>query len=394
MESNNFNSKNFYLELPIITNFYDISDPKYYFSVPKDWYLILLDIKNSTLAIQQGRYKEVNISGALAITAIANLLGTLEYPFVFGGDGATLLIHNSYVEEAKGILVSLKQKVKENFDLELRIGGISISDCIEKKLTLKIAKMQISKCYYQALFSGDANEYLEDQLKKDQIKFFTASEPKEPNLIGFSCRWQDIESTEDCHIALIIKFKEKENQEKILESILAKIREIYGEVDNWHPVTISKMSTIPLRSKYVITEAKLTNPKVNLFHILKIKIELLLVKFFTKLPFEVGMEINYHDITKIRNMEYASCDFRKMEGALKLILKSSNKQKDLLIEFLENLYSQKKILYGYYTDKKVHITCNAFMDRKQDVHFLDVINGGFTNAAKMLKEKEKLSQVS
>ncbi len=383
------NSRDFYFRLPVITNFYEMANQKYYVSPPEDWYLIIADIKNSTQAIQEGRYKDVNISSVLCIVAIANLLKTLEYPFVFGGDGVTLLIHSTYLEEAKDILFSLKQLILENFNLEIRIGGISIAELRDKQLSLKIAKLQISKCYYQALFSGDAIDYVENSLKKEEIIFLEKRERKQVDLTGFSCRWEDIETLDDCCIALIIKIIETKNQEKILEMILSKLKEIYKEIDNWHPVAISNMKTISLDSQYVKLEANLTNSKKSFFNVLKIIVQLILVKFFTRLPFKIGVEVNYQDITEIKKMNYVSSDFKKLEGSLKLILRSSHKQKDLFINFLESLYNQKKITYGFYTDQKVHITCSVFLDKKQDVHFIDVVNGGFTNAAKMLKEKEK-----
>ena len=47
---------------------------------------------NSTKAIAAQRYKAVNMAGASVIAAVTNALGGREFPFVFGGDGASFAI--------------------------------------------------------------------------------------------------------------------------------------------------------------------------------------------------------------------------------------------------------------------------------------------------------------
>lgn len=45
------------------------------------------DIRGSTRAIEEGRYKQVNMVGAAVITAVLNACAGYEIPFVVGGDG-------------------------------------------------------------------------------------------------------------------------------------------------------------------------------------------------------------------------------------------------------------------------------------------------------------------
>ena len=78
---------NFYATLPAYTNFSEAMDLTRYTPVPDDWFVIISDIKGSTQAVQNGRYKEVNMLGASCIVAVLNVASELENPFVFAGDG-------------------------------------------------------------------------------------------------------------------------------------------------------------------------------------------------------------------------------------------------------------------------------------------------------------------
>lgn len=387
-------TKLFYKNLVPITNFFDLYNESNYVNVPNDWYVIVTDIENSTLAIYEGKYKEVNISGALAIIAVGNILKSLEFPFVFGGDGVIMLIHGDYIDKAKKALKVLQIKIKENFNFNLRIGYIAVKKLYEKNLEVKIAKFKVSDCYFQSLLKGNGFIYLESAMKRNE---YTMDDEKiefnenDLDLTGFSCRWEDIPTKKDGQLALVIKIMDEKNENEILKNIILKIYEILGPEENWHPILEEKdMRTIPLNSPFIDLEAKLTS-RISKFQKYLIKLQVFIVNFFGKFKKPIGIKINYQDITRIKHMNYVSSDFRKYDNTLKLIINISNEEKDKLFKFLDTLFLEKKIIYGYYEDKKAHITCLVNLGNKQDVHFIDVVNGGFTNAVKMLKEKESSS---
>jgi len=56
---------------------------------------VIADITGSTSAIREGRYKDVNMMGAACIMAVINALPQSSFPYVFGGDGATLAVPES-----------------------------------------------------------------------------------------------------------------------------------------------------------------------------------------------------------------------------------------------------------------------------------------------------------
>jgi hypothetical protein len=79
----------FYGGIPVFRGFGSLMDPAMYSPLPDDWAVGVADIVESTKAIANQRYKAVNMAGASVIAAVANALEGREFPFVFGGDGAS-----------------------------------------------------------------------------------------------------------------------------------------------------------------------------------------------------------------------------------------------------------------------------------------------------------------
>ena len=82
----------FYARLPVFADFAAVMDPAKYRPLPDDWLIGVTDVEQSTQAIDDGRYKAVNTAGASVISAVTNALSGRAFPFVFGGDGASLAV--------------------------------------------------------------------------------------------------------------------------------------------------------------------------------------------------------------------------------------------------------------------------------------------------------------
>ena len=82
----------FYGGIPVFRGFDRLMDPALYSPLPDDWTVGVADIVESTRAIANQRYKAVNMAGAAVIAAVTNALDGREFPFVFGGDGASFAV--------------------------------------------------------------------------------------------------------------------------------------------------------------------------------------------------------------------------------------------------------------------------------------------------------------
>ena len=93
-------SDDFYRDLIGFEGFSHITAPEHYRDAPEEWYVLLTDVMGSTQAIEAGKYKEVNLIGAAAIMAMLNVAEGHDLPYVFGGDGTTMLIPPSLLPKA------------------------------------------------------------------------------------------------------------------------------------------------------------------------------------------------------------------------------------------------------------------------------------------------------
>ena len=109
----------FYESLPVVDGFGSLMDPALYAPLPDDWTIGLADIVQSTRAIAEHKYKSVNMAGAAVIAAVTNALGEREFPFVFGGDGASFAVSGADVARAREALAATATWVKGDLNLEL-----------------------------------------------------------------------------------------------------------------------------------------------------------------------------------------------------------------------------------------------------------------------------------
>ncbi|MDZ7819548.1 MAG: DUF3095 family protein [Aliarcobacter sp.] len=232
-------TNDFYKNLKEIDDFSKIMEDKNYSLIPNDWYVIVSDIKNSTKAIENGMYKQVNFVAALTIIGILNIDRNEDFPYIFGGDGASLLIPVSLLEKSKKVLIEASEKAKEAFDLELRIGVISVKEIEKRGCFIEITKFKVTKDYTQAIIRGNGLELAEELLKKEYETFKIKddlSNNYNPNFDGLECRWEDIKTLKDETISILIKSINQKNSNEIYTNCIKNIEEIVGNYEQRNPI--------------------------------------------------------------------------------------------------------------------------------------------------------------
>ena len=114
-------SEAFYGGIPVFRGFGRLMDPALYSPLPDDWTIGVADIVDSTKAIAQARYKAVNVAGAAVIASVTNALEGREFPFVFGGDGASFAVSPHDLERAREALAATATWVGEGLDLDVTL---------------------------------------------------------------------------------------------------------------------------------------------------------------------------------------------------------------------------------------------------------------------------------
>ena len=349
-----------------------------YTQVPNDWLLLASDIKNSTKAIENGRYKEVNMLGALSIISLLNLDSTIELPFVFGGDGAFVLIPPLLETNAKQALLAIQNIALHSYELDLRIGLIPLSALYEHKKNLLIAKYEVSKDYYQAMLKGGGLEYA-DILLKDSAKYHIKESIDKDFVVdtaGLECRWKAIPSPKDETLSLLIKCFDEAHYKKVLHDLDT----ILGNNTKRHPI-VQKNLNLSLSDKDLGVEGSLyhTQTFLKAFTILKFKIINLLGKVL--IFFKVSHWGEY------KNQIINTTDTEKFDDMLRMVIAVNFSQTKNLEDYLEREYKNKTLVYGIHKATSALMTCLVFERHGRQIHFVDSSNGGYAKASQMLKEK-------
>src|SRR5262245_50754702 len=138
-------SARFYDTIPVFDRFTELTNPTFYHRLPDDWLIGVADVVQSTNAIRANRYKAVNMAGAAVIAAMTNALPGQDFPFVFGGDGASFAVPPHAQNLAREALAATATWVKEQLELTLRVALIPVSSVRAHGRDVLVARFGPSK---------------------------------------------------------------------------------------------------------------------------------------------------------------------------------------------------------------------------------------------------------
>lgn len=388
------NTELFYMNLPIINNFIGITESRNFHSIPHDWYILITDIVGSTKAIKSGRYKEVNFLGASSIVAVLNIAGNLEIPFVFGGDGAAILIPPCLFAKAIQALLATRQIAINEFDMKLRVGAVPVCDVTQNGYDVQVAKIKVSANYYQAAFTGNGLSYATQLIKNPE----TAIAYNYQNIIGdtkadfsgLECRWQDIVSRHGETVSLIVKAipKNRELSNQIYQEVIEQIQYIYGNEDYLNPITKENLK-LAFNYKHLKYETQLRAKSgkflQKLLYFSKIMLENILGWFLMTFKIKVA-DVDWGNY---QDHAIATTDYQKFDDMLRMVISGNEVQRKRLTRYLKSNYKKGKLVYGIHISNRLIMTCLVFERNGNQVHFIDGADGGYTAAAKAMKRRIK-----
>lgn len=387
-------NRDFYQNLPESHTIEDVFNSELSCIVPTDWILIITDVVQSTKAIEAGQYKDVNTAGGLTVMAIANLLESLDFPFVFGGDGVTMLIPNDLADAARAVLADAQIKIQQAFNLQIRIGMIPIETLQAQGYELRIAKLRISPQYTQAIIDGDGFEVAESWIKSsDTNNPFLVLAPQngriEADFSGFTCRWQDVPSEKGEIIALIVKFRAQNAaiRKKELADFLTFLINCYGEENEHHPIQAKQMRASGLY--LLLREIRICGVGQDWLTRCCIAVKITLQIGFIRLMqlLHIPIRLLWFDILRLKEINAISSDFRKFDGSLKMVISGTTNSRNQLTRYLESEYQKGKLYYGLHVSNRAVLTCLMHIGSCGEVHFVDGADGGYAMAAKQLKKQ-------
>lgn len=379
--------------IPKVSRFRDVTRSQNFRSLPTNWLVAIMDIKDSTEAIESGHYRDVNIIGASGIIGCFNAAGKKQLPFSFGGDGSAICIPADLAEKVRGVLANIRQIAYRSYHLKLRVALVPVRMVRDAGYDIKITLLKLSELETQPMFTGGGLSYAEELLKEEPLPP-PCSIPEgylsySADFNGLECRWKAVPSPSDETISLLIHTLS--SSDEIYQNILKTIQSIYGEDPSPHPLRerdlkfrynpVKLMGEIKIR-----TFGKNALQRISYF--LKVILQNLIGEWFMKRQHQT--EATDWGLYKSDLVRHA--DYRKFDDMLRMVIAGTVKQREELTGYLDRLHNEGKIVYGIHASDSSLVTCMVYKYHRNHIHFVDGNDGGYAIAAKQLKKQLKLNK--
>jgi hypothetical protein len=374
-------SDKFYGTIPVFRGFTRLMDPSLYAPLPSDWSIGVADIVGSTKAIAQARYKAVNMAGAAVIAAVTNALEGREFPFVFGGDGASFAVAPDDLERTRQTLAATAAWVKEDLDLEMRVALVPIAAIRAQGLDVRVARFGSSPNLSYAMFSGGGLGWADAAMKRGEFAVAAAPPGTQPDLSGLSCRFEEIPAVRGLILAVLVMPVEGADPvayRKLIEDIVALVER---SPDQGRPVPPGGP---PLRwpPAGVEFEARAQRGGPLFKRRLGVFAWTLFYYFIMRFGIKVGGFVPHIYVQQV----VENSDFRKYDDGLRMVLDCTPDLERELSARLAVASSAGIARYGLHRQDAAMMTCfTPSAIRSDHVHFIDGARGGYASAATALK---------
>jgi hypothetical protein len=383
----------FYSSISPVDDFESLAHVGCYARLPTDWSVVVADVVSSTAAIREGRYKEVNTIGVSVIAAIRNAVRPVDVPYVFGGDGALVLIPGRFADAVRGALGATIAMSKEAFRLELRAAVVPASWLEARGHEILVARHRVSEHYvqsalYQSALFGSGTLHVERALKSGELPTeYLVSEDggATADYGGLECRWNDIPSPREETVALIVHANGEPGAAlDTYRRVMERIREIYGGPGDCRPVREEGLS-VSLSNRVLRNELRLRFWKSGLWRRLQEAVRLRVMITLGALFFLFGLRTKETNWGRYKTDLVANTDFRKFDGTLRLVVAGSADQRARLARDLDRMRDQGEISYGIHVARSAIMTCLVEKREGGHFHFVDATDGGYAAAAAQMK---------
>ena len=384
-------SSEFYFALEPFTKFSRVAELDNYTTAPDDWYVIIADVAGSTQAIEAGCYKDVNMIGAACINAVLNVTEPGRIPYVFGGDGATMLVPAQELEHCGKVLLGVRQLAATRFNLSLRVGVVPVATLHrDSDSRVLVGKYQLSAGNVLATFTGGGIDLAERWIKTGS-GYLLELEPDDqpPDLSGLSCRWEPLASQNGVMLSLLMQATNPDERARasLYNTLIETISEITDTtVSHGKPISDANMQfRWPPRGLRAEIDATVGTQNRTLYA-MKLYLNSLLQWCLDRFDLSAGS----YNGRQYRVELQENTDYRRFDDTLRILLDCSEAQADQVETLLAAGTQQGALNYGVHRSDSALMTCLIFnLEKAEHIHFVDGSDGGFTSAAKNMKTKLK-----
>ena len=380
-EAKNQSEKSFYARCSPMRTLAAVCDPAFYVEPPADWYLAVGDIESSTRAVETGRHPDVNFAAAGMITALTNLCGPI--PFQFGGDGAIALLPPDHAAAARRELARARRFVRQDLDLNLRVGLISLAELKENGGAVLVGRYEPTNGNACGQFLGNGIDLFEQALKgrgdetlRQHGLINEGEDDGEPsNLTGLSCRWNPLRSIKGRIVSLVTRGSDPASLHRALLRIAG--------LDILKAASQESLS-VRFPPKGLMREARARRDGRSLpAAVLKVTVETIL----SFVSFNWNIRIGGFDPARYRRELLSNLiDFSRCGDAFNIVFDCPMDRIEPLRAYLQAEAAADRLRFGMHVSETALMTCLVkAADEGLHVHFADGGGGGFTRAARALK---------
>jgi len=374
-------SDTFYGSIPVFRGFTKLMEPQLYSPLPDDWSIGVADIVESTKAIAAQRYKAVNMAGAAVIASVTNALGGREFPFVFGGDGASFAVAPDDLAAAREALAATATWVTEDLDLVMRVALVPVNAIRAQGLDVRVARFGPSANLSYAMFSGGGLGWAEAAMKRGEFAVEAAAPGTQPDLSGLSCRFEEIPAARGLILSVLVVPTANADPlafRKVIEDVIQLVERT---PDAGRPVPSGgpPLKWPPQGLGYEACAARGGPLWARKGAVLALTLWAYVVM---RLDIKVGAFVPQNYVRQV----VENSDFRKYDDGLRMILDCSEELASALTERLARAAENGLVRYGLHRQDAAMMTCfTPSVMRADHVHFIDGARGGYASAATALK---------
>lgn len=379
----------FLTAIPPFAMFASIGNPDVFRPLPDGWTVGVADVVGSTAAIAEGRYKAVNTAGASVISAVSNALGTLDFPYLFAGDGASFAVAPQDAGRAAQALASTVPWVERVLGLTLRAGTVTVGEVRRHEVDVRIARFAASGDASYAMFAGGGLRWAEAELKAGRLTAPRAEPDAHPDLTGLSCRFQDLKSRHGVILSVMVR-PAVDPADPRFRTLIADILTIAGRgSDDSRPVPVFK-PLYGVSPKAIAANGRIARrPGEG-----KIASWLRSAKdsAVASVMMASGASVGGFSAPRYLAEVMANTDFRKYDDGLMMTLDCAEDLAASIEARLAVADEAGVARFGLHRQAEATLTCVVPSVLKADhVHFIDGAAGGYAMAAQSLGRAQPLA---
>ncbi len=386
-------SETFFAELPALTEFEAVLDSRNYHPLPEDWMIFVADVCDSSEALRRGLSRAVNMVGAACIVAVLNGCRGTALPYVFGGDGMTLAAPASLASAIERALQGVAKMAAKQFQLELRIGRVSVRELGAAGFNVEAAKYRAAGSVELAMLGGTGVLEAERRIKSPDSTWLIPLDAQAPDadVRGLSCRWEPLQSEHGEILTLLIQSRlagaEADRYYRQCYSHLLTLTGLSAE--HLNPVKVRAMHTGWPPQTWDL-EARIHAGQGGWRAHFWAAARTLAHSLGGALVFNTGLTTPWFNPRRYQNASVPRSDFRKFDGLLRMVLDIPAAKIPAILEFLGAEHYRGAIFYGLHRSGSALMTCVVFSLRQEShVHLIDGNDGGYALAALQFKQQLK-----